>query len=193
MNDDFFNGFDTDYIFYEKENDFLFSFYQNNIGEISIEKDIYQFKWRFLKDKSILEIYIPEITKKIIYKIKILKNNKDENIVLMSANYLIKTDDIEDNQKGKTEIIRKKNTMEDVKVDTTESKFKKIAFLSIFMLIFLLLVLLSSFIDFFKNSGIMYASAIILTIQILFINKIKTFADKIYSKYKEKVKNIFIN
>lgn len=193
MNDDFFNGFDTDYIFYEKENDFLFSFYQNNIGEISIEKDIYQFKWRFLKDKSILEIYIPEITKKIIYKIKILKNNKDENIVLMSANYLIKTDDIEDNQKGKTEIIRKKNTMEDVKVDTNESKFKKTAFLSIFMLIFLLLVLLSSFIDFFKNSGIMYASAIILIIQILFINKIKTFADKIYSKYKEKVKNIFIN
>lgn len=189
MNEDFFTGFEHSFLFYDEENDSMLVFQQNSIVEVSIGDDVYLGKWRFSKQKKILEVFIDDLTVKYLYKLDIVSNNEDN--ILLKAKYLIKYENNEEeNKKGETSLIRTKNTINSMEEPATV-KLERFVVLGFFFLIFSVLLLISSFIPAFSSVGVLYVSVFILTIEILFINKIKSFVKKRIHKYEEKINSMF--
>lgn len=189
MNEDFFTGFEHSFLFYDEENDSMLVFQQNSIVEVSIGDDVYVGKWRFSKQKKILEVFIDDLAAKYLYKLDIVSNNEDN--VLLKAKYLIKYENNEEeNKKGDTSLIRTKNTINSMEEPATV-KLERFIVLGFFFLIFSILLLIASFVPAFSNVGILYISVFILTIEILFINKIKSFVKKRIHKYEEKINSMF--
>lgn len=193
MNEDFFTGFDKSYIFFDDENDFIISFYDNGVSEISIENEVYVGKWRFSNVKKVLEIFVSELGFKIIYKINNIKDNKDDGSVFLKSKFLIKYEDVNiDNKSGETFVVRSLNDLKNVS-SKKSFNLENVVVVSTFVLMFLFILFLVSMLPFFQNTGILYSAAIVLTIQILFIKKIKIIVSNVFLKYQDKINSVFYN
>ena len=193
MNEDFFAGFDNSYVFFDDENDLIISFHDNGIAEVSADEDVVAAKWRYNKGKNILELLISELGFKILYKLSIKKDDKENEQVFLSGKFVVKYEDEDKpNKKGDTVVVRSINTLSPNEANNS-TKLENIVVTAIFLGLFLVLLLLVSFIPAVEKAGLLYASAFILTIQILLIKKIKGFVSKRMSKYEEKINKIFYN
>ena len=190
MNEDFFTGFDKKYLFFDGENDFLMSFLENGQCEVSLEDSLYTGKWRYLKSKNLLEIYSEDGGFKIIYKLKILKEDKEDNSIYLTGRYVVKYDDITlEAKKGDTTIIRNINDLSEAE-DKDISTFENRIVLGVFFIIFFILLFISSFLPFTEKTGLIYSGAIIIVLMILCINKIKKTIIDLLRKYKDAINDI---
>lgn len=193
MNEDFFAGFDNSYVFFDDENDLIISFHDNGIAEVSADEDVVAAKWRYNKGKNILELLISELGFKILYKLSIKKDDKENEQIFLSGKFVVKYEDEDKpNKKGDTVVVRSVNTLSPDEANNS-TKLENIVVTAIFLGLFLVLLLLVSFIPAVEKAGLLYASAFILTIQILLIKKIKGFVSKRMSKYEEKINKMFYN
>ena len=193
MNEDFFAGFDNSYVFFDDENDLIISFHDNGIAEVSADEDVVAAKWRYNKGKNILELLISELGFKILYKLSIKKDDKENEQIFLSGKFVVKYEDEDQpNKKGDTVVVRSVNTLSPNEANNS-TKLENIVVTAIFLGLFLVLLLLVSFIPAVEKAGLLYVSAFILTIQILLIKKIKGFVSKRMSKYEEKINKIFYN
>jgi len=191
MNEEFFTGFDKNYIFFDDDNNMMLSFNSGVVLEASVGDDIYFGKWRFSKPKQLVEIFLPELEFKIIYKMKVAKENKEKDETFISAKYVIKYEGSDkDDKKGETLIVKTVNNLE-YSTESNISKVEKIIIFSVFIGLFLILLLLSLLIPAVGEMGIIYVSAIILTLQILLINKIKKIVLKFVKKNEERINSLF--
>lgn len=192
MNEDYFTGFEKSYVFFDDENDMMISFGENGLAEISINDDFYGGKWRFSKAKQLVEIFVPDLDFKVIYKMKIMKEDKEKDESFLMAKFVIKYNSPEkEDKKGSTTFVKSINDLKPSNGESSTSKIEKIITLSVFILLFLIILFISSFIPVISEAGIVYSSAIILTIQILLINKIKTIVSNQVAKYEESIKKMF--
>ncbi len=190
MNEEFFAGFDSEYIFYDNENEFLIHFSDNGICEVSENESVTLGKWRFVEEKKILEIYIPE-DKKIRYKVSITKKDDKENDIYLQAKFIIKYENGEDDKKGDTSMIRSVNKGFDNQAANAETKVENFFVVTFFFTLFLILISIASLTPFFNELGIIYLSVMIIIIEILLIKKIRVIVKKFMKKYESKIKEYF--
>lgn len=188
IKEDFLRGFDKEYVFYDSESEFFFTFKDGGLLEYTEgdDKDVSLAKWRFFEKKQLVEIYIKEESKKIFYKFQKIKDN--ENIVLIDGICLVKINDEEIEKRkvslGRSVLESKEETKKDKGIANVITGF-------FFLLSFLFILLIGYQISFLSNAGFFYIGSISFVINVFLLNIIKKISNSFYFKYGNKIKNIF--